>query len=154
MEAWMALVSIMAIVAVVLVAGGIIAFIAHLIIGALDRTDKTVNYESRTELLDYSAYKQSLEANKQNEYNFEEINKAKVAEEKSLLEDETANNFEIDDDLVDEIAEEIKAEEKAEEKVEEKIEEVKSEVKVVEDDDDDLDFDDNDFDINDESLPF
>ena len=137
METWMALVSIMAIVAVVLVAGGIIAFIAHLIIGALDRTDKNVNYEGRTELLDYAAYKQSQanSGNQTNEYDFDAINKAKVEEEKSLLEEEVDDNFEIDDELVNEIAEEIK-----EEKIEEPVEKVE-EVKVVEDDDDDLDFD-------------
>ena len=136
METWMALVSIMAIVAVVLVAGGIIAFIAHLIIGALDRTDKNIKYEGRTELLDYAQYKQSQEANKQNEYDFEAINKAKVAEEKALIEDEVDDDFEIEDNLVDEIAKDLE-----EEKVAEPIEEKVKEVKVVEDDDDDLDFD-------------
>ena len=138
METWMALVSIMAIVAVVLVAGGIIAFIAHLIIGALDRTDKNIKYEGRTELLDYAQYKQSQEANKQNEYDFEAINKAKVAEEKALIEDEVDDDFEIEDNLVDEIAKDLE-EEKIAESVEEKVEKVE-EVKIVEDDDD-LDFD-------------
>jgi len=136
METWMALVSIMAIVAVVLVAGGIIAFIAHLIIGALDRTDKNVNYEGRTELLDYAQYKQNQQNSgaQTNEYDFEAINKAKVAEEKALIEEEVNDDFEIEDDLVDEIAEEIK-----EEKVEEPVKKVE-EVKIVEEDDD-LDFD-------------
>ena len=132
MEAWMAFVSIMAIVAVVLVGGGIIAFIAHLIIGALDRTDKTVNYqESKTELLDYAAYKNQENSIKQsNEYDFDAINKAKVEEEKSLLEEENDANFDIDEELVEkeEIAEEVE-----EQKVETKVEEL--------DDDDDLDFD-------------
>ena len=133
MEAWMAFVSIMAIVAVVLVGGGIIAFIAHLIIGALDRTDKTVNYEAgKTELLDYATYKQNQEkpSKQSDEYDFEAINKAKVEEEKSLLEEENDANFEIDEELVEkeEIAEEIE-----EQKVENKVEEL--------DDDDDLDFD-------------
>jgi len=139
METWMALVSIMAIVAVVLVAGGIIAFIAHLIIGALDRTDKNIKYEGRTELLDYAQYKQSQEANKQNEYDFEAINKAKVAEEKALIEDEVDDDFEIEDNLVDEIAKDLE-EEKVAEPVEEKVKKVE-EVKIVEEDDDDLDFD-------------
>ena len=131
METWMALVSIMAIVAVVLVAGGIIAFIAHLIIGALDRTDKKVNYDTnRTELLDYAQYKQNQQNSgaQTNEYDFEAINKAKVEEEKSKLEEEVVDNFAIEENLTDEIAEEIK-----EEKVESKIEEI--------DEDDDLDFD-------------
>ncbi len=134
METWMAFVSIMAIVAVVLLAGGIIAFIAHLIIGALDRTDKSIKYETRnTELLDYAAYKQSQEnaAKQSNEYDFEAINKAKVEEEKSLLEEENDVDFDIDEELVEEEAKEIKEEIK-----EEKVEEVK-----LDDEDDDLDFD-------------
>ena len=36
MEAWMGFVSIIAIVAIVVVAGGLIAFIGHVIIGAFD----------------------------------------------------------------------------------------------------------------------
>ena len=36
MEAWMAFVSIMAIVAIVVVAGGLIAFIGHMILGAFE----------------------------------------------------------------------------------------------------------------------
>jgi len=142
METWMAFVSIMAIVAVVLVAGGIIAFIAHLIVGALDRTDKTVNYDAnRTELLDYAQYKQNQQNStaQTNEYDFEAINKAKVAEEKALLEDED-ESFDIEDDLIGEITEEIKAEETKEEKIEEIKEEKIESVKEV-DEDDDLDFD-------------
>ena len=40
MEAWMAFVSIMAIVAIVVVAGGLIAFIAHMIIGVFDNNNQ------------------------------------------------------------------------------------------------------------------
>lgn len=136
METWMAFVSIMAIVAVVLVAGGIIAFIAHLIIGALDRTDKSVKYETKnTELLDYAAYKQNQlnSTNKTNEYDFEAINKAKVEEEKSTLEEKEDADFDIDEELVEK-----------EEGIEiEKVEEPKIEESKVEelDEDDDLDFD-------------
>ena len=135
METWMALVSIMAIVAVVVVAGGIIAFIAHLIIGAFDRTDKSVKYETKnTELLDYAQYKQNqLNSAKSNEYDFEAINKAKVEEEKSLLEEENDSNFDIDEELTEK--EEV---DKIKNVEEPKIEELK--VEEI-DEDDDLDFD-------------
>lgn len=134
METWMALVSIMAIVAVVLVAGGIIAFIAHLIIGALDRKDKGVGYDVKnSELLDYTAYKQNEQkkVEESKDYDFEAINKAKVEEEKSLLDEEDDANFDLDEELIEkDDIEEVK-EEVAEEKIEA--------VETVEDDD--LDFD-------------
>ena len=131
METWMALVSIMAIVAVVLVAGGIIAFIAHLIIGALDRTDKGVKVETKNpELLDYAAFKQNEQKQTEaNEYDFEAINKAKVEEEKSLLDDEDAN-FDLDEELVEK-----------DEEVQDLVEETKVEEVAEVEDDDDLDFD-------------
>lgn len=136
METWMALVSIMAIVAVVLVAGGIIAFIAHLIIGALDRPDKSVKYEAKSpELLDYAAFKQNeqKQAKELNEYNFEAINKAKVEEEKSLLEEESNDvDFEIDEELTE------KDDVEETEDLKEEIKEVETK---VEEEDDDLDFD-------------
>ena len=45
MEAWMAFISIMAIVAIVVVAGGLIAFIAHMILGVFDNGKQTVRKE-------------------------------------------------------------------------------------------------------------
>jgi len=139
MEAWMAFVSIVAVVAIVLVAGGIIAFIGHLIIGALDRTDKTIKQENKsTELLDYATYKQNEveNVNASKEYDFEAINQAKAKEEKSLLDEEDDKDiFEIDEELQDQ---EVEAEE-----VETPAEEVKEEVveSTEEDDMDDIDFD-------------
>lgn len=128
METWMALFSIMAIVAVVLVAGGLIAFIVHLIVGALDRKDKTVEYQTKnTELLNYSEYKENeklLTQQKQDEYDFEAINKAKAEEEKAKLEQEEDARFELDDEIPTEDSEEIET------SVEEKS-----------DDNDDLDLD-------------
>ena len=50
MEAWMAFVSIMAIVAIVLIAGGLIAFIGHMIIGAIDTDNKTNNQSTEKEV--------------------------------------------------------------------------------------------------------
>lgn len=111
METWMALFSIMAIVAVVLVAGGLIAFIVHLIVGALDRKDKTVEYQTKnTELLNYSEYKENeklLTQQKQDDYDFEAINKAKAEEEKAKLEQEEDARFELDDEIPTEDSEEI-----------------------------------------------
>ena len=93
MEAWMAFVSIIAIIAIVVVAGGVIAFIGHVIIGAFDKDNKEL--QQRKDVIDYSQFKQ-LEAGNtvvksntvSNEYNFEEINNAKVEEEKKLAEKE------------------------------------------------------------------
>lgn len=128
METWMALFSIMAIVAVVLVAGGLIAFIVHLIIGALDKKDKPVSYENKnTELLNYSDYKTSekLLTQQKDEFDFEELNRAKAEQEKANLEDEEDLKFELDDEVPTEDdeksdeSEEIKLEE--DEKVEDKL---------------------------------
>ena len=62
MNAWMAFVSIIAIIAIVLVAGGIIAFLGHMIIGAFDNDKKGVK-----EVVEYSEIKQltdSIESTK------------------------------------------------------------------------------------------
>ena len=70
MEAWMAFLSIMAIVAIVIVAGGLIAFIAHMIIGAFD--NKPTTKESK-DVIDYTQYKQLSSGNQgtqNNEYDF------------------------------------------------------------------------------------
>lgn len=141
MEAWMALFSIMAIVAVVLVAGGLIAFIVHLIVGALDRKDKPVEYETKnTELLDYSSYKanENLLTQQKDEYDFESINKAKAEEEKTKLEDEEDLKFELDDEVPTEDDEQV--EESAEIKPEE-TEKVEPVEEKLEEDTDELDLD-------------
>ena len=128
MDAWMAFVSIMAIVAIVVVAGGIIAFIGHVIIGAFDNK-KVVN--NTKELLDYSQYKQLEDTRVKDavvtaEYNFEEINKAKAKKEQELAKNDTvADDFKLedvkDDDLEDlenriKLQNETKVEEKTVEK--------------------------------------
>ena len=128
MDAWMAFVSIMAIVAIVVVAGGIIAFIGHVIIGAFDNK-KVVN--NTKELLDYSQYKQLEDTRVKDavvtaEYNFEEINKAKAMKEQELAKNDTVtDDFKLedvkDDDLEDlenriKLQNETKVEEKTVEK--------------------------------------
>ena len=128
MDAWMAFVSIMAIVAIVVVTGGIIAFIGHVIIGAFDNK-KVVN--NTKELLDYSQYKQLEDTRVKDavvtaEYNFEEINKAKAKKEQELAKNDTvADDFKLedvkDDDLEDlenriKLQNETKVEEKTVEK--------------------------------------
>ena len=81
MDAWMAFVSIIAIVAIVVIAGGIIAFLGHMIIGVFDKDRQTTS--TKTETLDYSQYKQLDNANsKINEYDFSTINLAKAQKEK------------------------------------------------------------------------
>ena len=98
MEAWMAFISIMAIVAIVVVGGGIIAFIGHMIIGAFDNNKQSRPTNSK-DVIDYAQYKQLEDAkqvNVNNEYDFKAINQAKAKEEKSLLdakEDEIFNTF-------------------------------------------------------------
>lgn len=83
----MAFVSIIAIIAIVIVGGGLIAFLCHMIVGVFDK-DRTAD-TNKTELLDYNQYKQ-LEnpeegsKNLTDEYNFEAINAAKAEEEKNL----------------------------------------------------------------------
>ena len=79
MDAWMAFVSIIAIVAIVVIAGGIIAFIGHMIIGVFDKDRQATN--TKTEALDCSQYKQ-LENTGTNEYDFSAINIAKAQKEK------------------------------------------------------------------------
>ena len=69
MEAGMAFISIIAIIAIVLVAGGLIAFIGHMIIGAFDSGKPSTKTEEKG-VIDYAQYKQ-LENSKQVAYNTE-----------------------------------------------------------------------------------
>ena len=129
MEAWMAFVSIMAILAIVLVGGGLIAFIAHLIIGAFDKEPRVDVEPAKTGMLDYSEYKQAEtepSTKTLEEYDFEAINKAKADKEKDLAEDEDLDMFDL-----------------AEEETEEKVEKVEEELveELVEEEDEDFDVD-------------
>lgn len=117
MDAWMAFVSIIAIVAIVVIAGGIIAFIGHMIIGVFDKDRQATN--TKTEALDYSQYKQ-LENTGTNEYDFSAINIAKAQKEKEEAQkgkDEELfkllENNDSDDDIK-EIEERLKKQEQPE----------------------------------------
>ena len=133
MEAWMAFISIMAIVAIVVVGGGIIAFIGHMIIGAFDNNKQSRPTNSK-DVIDYAQYKQLEDAkqvNVNNEYDFKAINQAKAKEEKSLLDAKEDEIFNLDEEIeeISNLEEETEVEE-----------EVKPEVK--DDIFDDLDIDD------------
>ena len=140
MEAWMAFVSIMAIVAIVLVAGGLIAFIGHMIIGALDKDNKRVSVEpQKRELIDYSTYKQSEEAPKTKtleEYDFDAINEAKAESEKKEVEALEEVDFE-EDETLEEIENRLKEVKEEQPQVKVAVEETEEPVE----EDDDLDFD-------------
>lgn len=137
MEAWMAFISIMAIVAIVVVAGGLIAFIAHMIIGAFDNKQTT---KENKDVIDYAQYKQLASGNQETgnkEYDFEAINESKALKEKELVEAEKESIFDIEDETDAEL-------EEIENRL--KSEEVKEEVKTeaVSNDEDDVD----DFDLD------
>ena len=93
MEAWMAFVSVMAIAAIVVVGGGLVAFVAHMVLGVFDHRTPTVKQEVK-DGMDYSQYKQ-LETEKvktvEKDYDFEAINRVKAQKEREMLESEKAN---------------------------------------------------------------
>ena len=117
MDAWMAFVSIIAIVAIVVIAGGIIAFLGHMIIGVFDKDRQATN--TKTEALDYSQYKQLENSDSRtNEYDFSTINMAKAQKEKEELQNNNKDdelfklleNNDSDDDIK-EIEERLKNQE-------------------------------------------
>ena len=87
MEALSAFISIISIIAIVLVVGGLIAFIGHMVIGAFDGNKQSTKTEQKG-VIDYTQYKQ-LENSKQtvvnDEDNFEAINESKAQKEKEML---------------------------------------------------------------------
>ncbi|MBR2969723.1 MAG: hypothetical protein IKC49_01560 [Clostridia bacterium] len=128
MDALMACVSIIAIIAIVVVAGGLVAFIGHMIIGAFDNGRKDT--VAPKEVLDYAQYKQlesAKAAEKENDI-VNTIDSTKVQEEKALAEEDLKNDFNIDETVA----------------TEEEIQEIENslkqeELKVEDDSDDDLD---------------
>lgn len=117
MDAWMAFVSIIAIVAIVVIDGGIIAFLGHMIIGVFDKDRQATN--TKTEALDYSQYKQLENSDSRtNEYDFSTINMAKAQKEKEELQNNNKDdelfklleNNDSDDDIK-EIEERLKNQE-------------------------------------------
>ncbi len=124
----MAFVSIIAIIAIVIVGGGLIAFLCHMIVGVFDKDRTTSN---NNELLDYNQYKQLENPEEQpknltDEYNFEAINAAKAEEEQQLAGKDEEDVFKLldeDEDVNPEEMEKKLAEAKTVETVETKTEE-------------------------------
>lgn len=85
---WQAFIGIIAIIGIVVVVGGLIAFLGHIIIGAFDNEDR-VQKQPQQEVMDYSQYKQQTlinEQTKQQDYDFEAINMAKAEKERAMVE--------------------------------------------------------------------
>ena len=128
MDYLMAFVSIIAIIAIVIVGGGLIAFLCHMIVGVFDKDRTTSN---NNELLDYNQYKQLENPEEQpknltDEYNFEAINAAKAEEEQQLAGKDEEDVFKLldeDEDVNPEEMEKKLAEAKTVETVETKTEE-------------------------------
>ncbi len=99
--AWMAFLSVLAILGIVLVGGGLIAFLIHMILGAFDsgKNAENTNVNTSKEVIDYKEFKQLENANTvDKEYDFEAIDEAKAESEKKLAEnDETKEDiFDLD----------------------------------------------------------
>ena len=146
MEALSAFISIISIIAIVLVVGGLIAFIGHMVIGAFDGNKQSTKTEQKG-VIDYTQYKQ-LENSKQtvvnDEYNFEAINESKAQKEKEMLEGEKDSIFELEEDKDEEleaIENRLKETEKEEvQPIEEKEDVVEEEQVEVDEEADDDDF--------------
>ncbi len=113
MQGGMALLTIIAIIAIVVIAAGIIVVIANMIMGAFvnkkgESEPKTSNY----------VQEQNVENNVQEEYNFEAINTAKAEQEQKLAEEEP-------------VVEEPLVEEEPEEELEEPTEEPENEENIA-----------------------
>ncbi len=109
MEAWMAFVSIMAIIAIVVVAGGLIAFITHMILGVFDNNKQSVKKEEKG-VIDYSQFKQlengySKAVEDSQEYDFDAITKSKAEKEKAMLENDAETIFDLEEDKDEELEE-------------------------------------------------
>ena len=144
MEIGMAFISIVAIVAIVLVAGGLIAFIGHMVIGVFDGNKKPAKQDQK-EVIDYAQYKQLEDAKQQvytSDYNFEAINESKAHKEREMAQSEKDTIFDIKDDKDDELEEiEKRLKESMDEEVKEVAEPTKEGSNKTEDALEDLDAD-------------
>lgn len=136
MEALSAFISIISIIAIVLVVGGLIAFIGHMIIGAFDGNKTNTKNENKG-VIDYTQYKQ-LENAKQEavnaEYNFEAINESKAQKEKEMLANEKEHIFELEEDKDDELEEiENRLKENGVQEIEEPVTAQSAQVEISED---------------------
>ena len=148
MDYLMAFVSIIAIIAIIIVGGGLIAFLCHMIVGVFDK-DRTPN-SNNNDLLDYTQYKQLENPEEQpknltDEYNFEAINAAKAEEEQKLAGKEEEDVFKLLDEEEDVNPEEMEKKlaetktEPAEIVAETKVEEAKPQVAETDEEDFELD---------------
>lgn len=117
--AWMAFVSVLAILGIVLIGGGLVAFLVHMIVGAFD-SGKNVDEPTTTttkEVIDYKDYKQlenAKTAQAEKDYDFEAIDEAKAEAEKDLAETSTDDAFELDNETSEDEIKDIEARLKAE----------------------------------------
>ena len=135
---WQAFVGVIAIIGIIIVVGGVIAFLGHVVIGAFDNEDRA-SKQPKQEVMDYTQYKQQnllAEQTKQQDYDFESINMAKAKKEEDLVqnskEDDLFKLVEDNNSDLDEIEKRIKKEN--EEKQESKpVEYPATDVKTLED---------------------
>ena len=129
---WQAFLGIIAIIGIVIVVGGIIAFLGHVVIGAFDNEDRATK-QPKQEVMDYTQYKQQnllAEQNKQQDYDFESINEAKAQKEQELVhdskEDDLFKLIDENDSNLDEIENRLKKQNEESKEVERPATDVKT----------------------------
>ncbi len=124
--AWMAFVSVLAILGIVLIGGGLAAFLIHMLVGVFDSGKNVDNASTTTtskEVIDYKDYKQLEQSNSatvEKDYDFDAIDEAKAESEKALVESEQdkEDNFDLDEDTTEDEIKDIEARLKAENEAE------------------------------------
>lgn len=129
---WQAFLGIIAIIGIVIVVGGIIAFLGHVVIGAFDNEDRATK-QPKQEVMDYTQYKQQnllAEQNKQQDYDFESINEAKAQKEQELVQDSKEDDLfkliDENDSNLDEIENRLKKQNEESKEVERPATDVKT----------------------------
>lgn len=129
---WQAFLGIIAIIGIVVVVGGIIAFLGHVVIGAFDNEDRSTK-QPKQEVMDYTQYKQQnllAEQNKQQDYDFESINEAKAKKEEELVQDNKEDDLfkliDENDSNLDEIENRLKKQNEESDEVERPATDVKT----------------------------
>ncbi len=124
--AWMAFVSVLAILGIVLIGGGLAAFLIHMLVGVFDSGKNVDNASTTTtskEVIDYKDYKQLEQSNSatvEKDYDFDAIDEAKAESEKALVESEQdkEDNFDLDEDTTEDEIKDIEARLKTENEAE------------------------------------
>lgn len=158
---WQAFLGIIAIIGIVIVVGGIIAFLGHVVIGAFDNEDRTTK-QPKQEVMDYTQYKQQnllAEQNKQQDYDFESINEAKAQKEQELVQDSKEDDLfkliDENDSNLDEIENRLKKQNEESKEVERPATDVKTledAPMAVEENKEDSDKEDSDDDVDIQNL--